>query len=229
MLQSFDYRKPRYVMVGLIVFYFLLLVISLFIGNPFVRFPGYLINWVSMFIFLIFVTILHPFNRRWIAIPYIIGQAGVIYYHYENLRALLGFANHSALSWIGFYINLGLFAFGVLAMILPLFIFLRKDIYQKPFLVVACVALFFQLISQSWYSLFLIGNIDFEFFFTNAIRIILSFVPYGAIILYTYDSKYIHKLLFPNKEEDHDDDELFGWLTLGIYTIYLAVTKPYKR
>ncbi len=229
MLQSFDYRKPRYLMVGLIVLYFLLLVLSLFIGNPFIRFPGYVVSWVSMFIFLILVTILHPFKRRWIAIPYLMGQAGVIYNIYENLKALFVYADHNALSWISFFTNLGLYAFGVLAMILPLFIFLRKDIYQKPFLVVACVALFFQLISQSWYSLFLIGNIGFEFFFVNSIRIILSFIPYVAIILYTYDNQYIHRILFQNQNESSDDDELFGWLTLGIYTIYLAITKPYKK
>lgn len=226
MLQSFDYRNPRYGMIAVAILYFLLLVLTILIGNPFIRWIAHPISWLSMLVFLIMATVMHPLHRKWMAIPYIISQIAAVVIIYTNISQIIEFR---AFSLSLMMMNLILYGFTLLAMILPLFIFLRKDIYQRPFIILASVALAFQLISQSWYILFLLANLDFGFFAVNSIRVLLSLIPYISIILYAWDAKYIQRTLFPNYKESSDDDELFGWLTLGIYTIYLAITKPYYK
>ncbi|RJX26825.1 MAG: hypothetical protein C4537_01795 [Acholeplasma sp.] len=231
MIHSSEYRLARYGMIALAILYILLFLMSILIRNPFFQFPGYLLSSVAMIIFLILIIFVHPLNRRLMIIPYVLSQIGVIIYSYEPTRFILNAQINTPMSWIGFGFHLISIALGLLAMILPLFIFLRKDIYQKPFIILAISAFIFQMMSRMWYGVFLLTNIEWILFYVNSIRFILSFIPFVSIILYAIDAKKIHQVLNPTDhlKEDSDDDELFGWLTLGIYTIYLAVTKPYKK
>lgn len=230
MIHSSDYRQARYVMIAVVLVYVFLFLFSIWIGNPLFKFPGYLLSWLGMTIFLVSIILIHPLHRRWIVIPYILSQIGVLIYSYESLSFMLKTQIQNPFSWIGFTIHLVSYALGLLAMILPLFIFLRKDMYQKPFTVLAISALIFQIISQSWYGLFLINNMQWFFFYLNAIRYILSIIPFISIIYYAIDAKKIQQILQPNHRlHDDSDDEMFGWLTLGIYTIYLSINKPYKK